>query len=929
MAGEGHGVEVSVDPTPSIFVKCRPGRLLKLISQLNHAQREAVKRIGFGGLLDLRLKHVPVEHVHLFFETFNDLSHIFRASDSKEFLVSKFDVHDCFLLPLGHKPLDLVPTGRKKDPLLEENKQLKDRWRKSYKLSKPGKPIHLGKLLTDLEKDKEGGDQFCRLFVLFSMSSFLAPTTNNTVDMKLLGAVEDVGVINEYDWCSYVLDGVVSAAFAARKSPSCLRGCIPFLMITYFQRFDFRDEAPRYDLPLIKHWDDERIASRLKGELVGGCLGRQTWSSVTYPRTGVSYTHHSKVVDKQLPTTSSGTPLLMSGPSSRSTTDKKFIQIELPPGVEDDAELEARAVDGVHELYLKMQRNAIVFHAWYSDSTSKLKRLTTPHMDPTDIVPSQHTREFFEGDAVHRYVDEVIDISCRMKDSVGIAPVFHEESVRQDNEVDDRVLDRPSDLEEQNVDCPVEATGLEMVTSVLYSTAEMGEIARDISVDAAGRDVVAVAANDDDLLGTQTGGANSPVLEIWKAHKKGEVVDVSKEIFTSWDMWVEECIDPFRLDSDLIVSKNGKKRGSDSDTGPPEEKRPRLSDSEPKTPVATTAAHSKSIRSLSVVKCRPRGGGDGLGCTIDCGLADIAILVVAKPLRNNQYLYKDVTYLRKHTADYCFVDDIDCNPRECLADYGRNARLNRDDIMSMLPEVKTSSNVIECWSKLLNKMNQMNTKCPEWLSLDAVMRLKDSKDQSTPSNTQMDNLFMIWDIFIKGCGRSFNTNAELFFIPVNVDEHYACVCINFKTKTIDLLDNQYYPASKQSDIVDVTIIIAEVFSDYLESRNLGRDEEVPTFERRQIKLAWQGPKANVEQSAVFTMMHMLLYEGAPFSSEDLMRKITRRYLVIELAATLVLADMNKIRKDLLEKVNTFVDGKADLWKKLYAARKANKITSKK
>ncbi|KAH9621567.1 hypothetical protein KSS87_000461 [Heliosperma pusillum] len=846
MAGEGDGVEVSVDPTPSKFVKCRPGRLLKLISQLNHAQREA------------------------------------------EFLVSKFDVHDCFLLPLGHKPLDLVPTGRKKDPLAEENKQLKDRWRKSYKLSKPGEPIHLGKLLTDLEKDKEGGDHFCRLFVLFSMSSFLAPTTNNTVDMKLLGAVEDVGVINEYDWCSYVLDGVVSAAFVAKKSLRCLRGCIPFLMITYFQRFDFRDEAPLYDLPLIKHWDDERIAFRLKAKL--------------------SISNFS--------TTSSGTPQLMSGPSSRSTTDKKFIQIELPPGVEDDAELEARAVDGVHELYLKMQRNAIVFHAWYSDSTSKLKRLTTPHMDPADIVPSQHTREFFEGEAVHRYVDEVIDISCRMKDSVGIAPVFHEESVRPDNEVDDRVLDRPSDLEEQNVDCPVEATGLEMVTSVLYSTAEMGEIARDISVDAAGRDVVAVATNADDLLGTQTGGANGPVLEIWKAHKKGEVVDVSKEIFSSWDMWVEECIDPFRLDSDLV------------------EKRPRLSDSEPKTPVATTAAHSKSITSLSAVKSRPRGGGDGLGCTIDCGLADIAILVVAKPLRNNQYLYKDVTYLRKHTADYCFVDDIDCNPRECLADYGRNARLNRDDIMSMLPEVKTSSNVIECWSKLLNKIESDEYEVPRMAFFGirhtaAVMRLKDSKDQSTPSNTQIDNLFSIWDMFIKGRGRSFNTNAELFFIPVNVDEHYACVCINFKTKTIDLLDNQYYPASKQSNIVDVAIIIAEVFSDYLESRTLGRDEEVPMFERRQIKLAWQGSKANVEESGVFTMMHMLLYEGAPFSSEDLMRKITCRYLVIQLAATLVLADMNKIRKDLLEKVNTFVDGKADLWKKLYAARKANKITSKK
>ncbi|KAH9612979.1 hypothetical protein KSS87_008040 [Heliosperma pusillum] len=546
-----------------------------------------------------------------FFEAFNDLSHIFRASDSKEFLVSKFDVHDCFLLPLGHKPLDLVPTGRKKDPLAEENKQLKDRWRKSYKLSKPGEPIHLGKLLTDLEKDKEGGDHFCRLFVLFSMSSFLAPTTNNTVDMKLLGAVEDVGVINEYDWCSYVLDGVVSAAFVARKSPRCLRGCIPFLMITYFQRFDFRDEAPRYDLPLIKHWDDERIASRLKGELVGGCLGRQTWSSVTYPRTGVSYTHHSKVVDKQLPTTSSGTPQLMSGPSSRSTTDKKFIQIELPPGVEDDAELEARAVDGVHELYLKMQRNAIIFHTWYSDSTSKLKRLTTPHMDPADIVTSQHTREFFESDAVHRYVDELIDISCRMKDSVGIAPVFHEESVRQDNEVVDRVLDRPSDLEEQNVDCPVEASGLEMVTSVLYSTAEMGEIARDITVDAAGRDVVAVAANADDLLGTQTSGAN--VL-----YSTVEVDGILRDLREAETGCEPECF-----------------AGNEA-------------------PIPATVVHHPylfhSDRPHSCMDVVP----ENLGCSIDCRAPNPDYLIVPDALCRNKSIFKGVLSLRMHVLDYVF-----------------------------------------------------------------------------------------------------------------------------------------------------------------------------------------------------------------------------------------------------------------------------------
>lgn len=348
MADQGQIVE-GVNPTPSTVFKCRSQRLVKLISKLNDAQREGVKRIGFGGLLELRCKKFPLDHAHLFVEAFNDRSYVFRASDFKEFRLTKHDVHDCFLLPLGPKTLDLVPTGRKKLSSELLNKELKARWRKKYNVTSASQYIPLNKLYDDIEASKDGGDEFLRLFVLVSMSEFLAPTSNG-VDLKILSAVEDVSAISQYDWCSYVLDGIVTAAFESRKQKTCLRGCIPFLMISYFQRFDFGGQILKHDIPLIKHWDKESITTRLEGELVGGSLGRLTWSSARYPRC-LDPSYKPNVITgtdaPKLLITDTATPqLLITGPSpSHSNNDKKFIQIELPPGVEDDQELQARAVD--------------------------------------------------------------------------------------------------------------------------------------------------------------------------------------------------------------------------------------------------------------------------------------------------------------------------------------------------------------------------------------------------------------------------------------------------------------------------------------------------------------------------------------------------------------------------------------------------------
>ncbi|XP_074283583.1 uncharacterized protein LOC141608128 [Silene latifolia] len=169
-------------------------------------------------------------------------------------------------------------------------------------------------------------------------------------------------------------------------------------MITYFQRYDYRGKSCPDGLPLIQHWDLKTLSKRLKDELDVGPLGRLTLS---------------KVMGVPKAPLASPTPLLIS--TSGTSPDKKFIQIELPPGVEDDDELKARAVDGVHELYLKIQRNVVAFYSWYTDAAEMLKKLTTGATSSTDLVPSQATQAFFEGAKVKEYVEEVGNLASQMK----------------------------------------------------------------------------------------------------------------------------------------------------------------------------------------------------------------------------------------------------------------------------------------------------------------------------------------------------------------------------------------------------------------------------------------------------------------------------------------------------------------------------------
>lgn len=119
-------------------------------------------------------------------------------------------------------------------------------------------------------------------------------------------------------------------------------------------------------------------------------------------------------------------------------------------------------------------------------------------------------------------------------------------------------------------------------------------------------------------------------------------------------------------------------------------------------------------------------------------------------------------------------------------------------------------------------------------------------------------------------------------------------------------------------------------SDYLEAKNISKAKGIPHFKCIYVPFKWQQAGYERCESGIFLMMHMVDYEGEQYTC-DLVKKGVRRILSVEMAVTLMLADINNAREKLVANAEKFTKEKAGLLKGLLAKRQltfyANKEAS--
>ncbi|KAK9750309.1 hypothetical protein RND81_02G186500 [Saponaria officinalis] len=384
-------------PKPVEFVvKCRSTTLVHIINSLTVDQKQAVKEIGFGDLLEIKVTEFPKGILKWVIHAFNHNSFLFKASSTKEFILLKDDVHDFFMLPREGRRLEFTPIGRSKAAVEEP---LKEEWRKRFGLGGTTEIIKISQPSQRIKDTVDSGDEFKRLFVLYTMSTFLAPTSNHNLDFKLLNAVQDVVEIRNFNWCQYIFDEFVRAVADFKGGCKFLCGCTMFLVLAYLHRIEFRGEVQPTELPLIKHWTDAKLKKRVDDEKVVGYLGDVC----------LTKTNYSRKEDGRRGT------VFASG--------KMYALMELYPGIESDEQLKKRATDDIHLLFLEMKRDSDLFHARNVERMKIFKQKVGSGPDihekskessstPVALSPTQ---KYYKNLIYHAYMDELVKRSKHAK----------------------------------------------------------------------------------------------------------------------------------------------------------------------------------------------------------------------------------------------------------------------------------------------------------------------------------------------------------------------------------------------------------------------------------------------------------------------------------------------------------------------------------
>ncbi|XP_028083639.1 uncharacterized protein LOC114284889 [Camellia sinensis] len=197
----------------------------ELIQLLQPLQKEAIKSIGFGGLLELKCTRLPRQLCEWLVGCFDHTSRCLFVH-GKRIIITPFDVSHILGLPCEGSIINV--NGDHTDIEELSNK---------YGVKKCGS-ISLRSLRNELFDMKVDGDDFKGRFVLYILGSLLCPTSELSINRCFLHSLKDMSSLHKLNWSKLVLDFLVDGVRKYKdkgegKGQRGIRGCLFFLMVCF------------------------------------------------------------------------------------------------------------------------------------------------------------------------------------------------------------------------------------------------------------------------------------------------------------------------------------------------------------------------------------------------------------------------------------------------------------------------------------------------------------------------------------------------------------------------------------------------------------------------------------------------------------------------------------------------------------------------
>nr|GMD50604.1 uncharacterized protein LOC109155335 [Ipomoea batatas] len=273
-------------------IRALPKILTTAVEQLNPAQRQAVKDIGLGILLDLQITNFPRQMGLWLVENFDPRSCTLKLQNGQTIHITADDVAAVLGLPKGN--IEITKRTMKAMPeILKE-------WRWFFeKTTAYITPKALKRKMLEVDA---ADPWFKRHFALLVMSVLVDPMVNGYVTQNYIDHLLDVGNIQNLNWSQLVINALINSKQLWMKSTDKLYGGpIVFLMVKllplplkplinnqsnptintlkhntqifYVDRVVlFRRIVPR-SFPAIKNWTFKLLSRRERDEIKSGGFG--------------------------------------------------------------------------------------------------------------------------------------------------------------------------------------------------------------------------------------------------------------------------------------------------------------------------------------------------------------------------------------------------------------------------------------------------------------------------------------------------------------------------------------------------------------------------------------------------------------------------------------------------------------------------------
>ncbi|XP_056687980.1 uncharacterized protein [Spinacia oleracea] len=255
---------------PSVI--CRTDAFSKIIAGFDDSRRACVQKMGFGGLLELKISKLPRQLCYWLMTRLDGVNSYLVGGDGHVLPITPGHWEDVFGLrnsglPVPEKDSDL-PAGKALAYAVKYGEKNPANNKTTVLISNATRVL-LGPLdklgnLVPLANQRQR-TEFMENFMIVLMGQILCPSTDGAnMSTKLLGAVCVAKDADQYNWCEFCHKWLLDYAITCQRKlevqgyAAGTGGCVLFLLVFYLDRL-CRLPVRWDEFPRLKVWTEEEV----------------------------------------------------------------------------------------------------------------------------------------------------------------------------------------------------------------------------------------------------------------------------------------------------------------------------------------------------------------------------------------------------------------------------------------------------------------------------------------------------------------------------------------------------------------------------------------------------------------------------------------------------------------------------------------------